>query len=279
MKIGIWDSGIGGLSVAAAVQDVLPGVKIHYIADTAYFPYGGQSQEILVQRALYLSHSLVSDGCQLVVVACNTASSAALECVRASVQVPCVGVEPAVKPAVQMSQSKHIVVLATQHTAEGPRLAALVRNHAHSARVSVLPMPGLADMVEAGQISGPVVTSMLWSQLAGPISEGADMVVLGCTHYAFLRDVLAEVLPEGVTILDAAQPVAKRVKFLLHDAVKSDSLCVPPLMNGISKGAESYVDLKVTGEQVQVEEVLDRLSSRGAKLPRSILFRACSRRT
>jgi glutamate racemase len=210
-SVGIFDSGVGGLTVASALYALRPDLEISYVADTACFPYGDQPPEAVADRASAITSRLVADGAAAVVVACNTASSAALERLREEQSIPIVGMEPPLKPAAALSRTRRVAVLATPGTVAGARLARLAADHASDVEVFALAMHGLADLIEEGAIDGPAVERMLREALEAPLNQGVDVIALGCTHYGFLRPLLVELLPEGVTVLDAALPVARRV--------------------------------------------------------------------
>jgi glutamate racemase len=251
--IGIFDSGVGGLTVARALRERAPAVPIRYVADTAWFPYGDRPPEQVAGRALAIAARLVDDGCDLLIVGCNTASSAALEELRAALEVPVVGMEPPLKPAVERSERRRVAVLATPATARGERLARLSRDHGADARVTVLPMPGLAGLVERGEIDSDRVRELLREALAPEVDAGADAVALGCTHYGFLLPLLRELLPDGVAVLDAAEPVARRATSLF-DAAHSG-------------GPLAEVLCYATGDADEFERTLERLRRAGAALP------------
>jgi glutamate racemase len=255
--VGIFDSGVGGLSVAAALHRMRPALAIRYVADTAFFPYGHRSDEEVAARVVIVARSLVDEGCTLLVVACNTASSAALEALRATFAFPIVGMEPPLKPALERSQSRRVVVLATPATAAGQRLARLQANHGSGAHVTVLPMPGLADLVEEGVVAGARVDSVLRDALDLPLREGIDAVVLGCTHYGFLREAIEAIVPPDVHVIDAAEPVARRVLSLLPDAGGD------PGPGGVAAEVLCYA----TGDAGRLAAALDRLRATGADLP------------
>ncbi|MSP21570.1 MAG: glutamate racemase [Dehalococcoidia bacterium] len=255
-SVGVFDSGVGGLNVAAAIRRLMPGLAITYIADTAYFPYGERSEDEVSARALVLGTRLVEAGCNLLVVACNTASSAALEAVRATFGVPVVGMEPPLKPAAARTRSGRVLVLATPSTARGERLQRLHRDYGGDAHIETLPMAGLADLVEAGEIDGPRVEAALTSALAGPLAAGTDEIALGCTHYGFLRPALARLLPPGVEVLDAAEPVARRVR----QQLEVHGLEVPT-------GVAVPVKCVATGDGAAFEATIERLRAAGADLP------------
>ncbi|MFN8638259.1 MAG: glutamate racemase [Dehalococcoidia bacterium] len=255
-RVGVFDSGVGGLTVVAALHRLAPALRIDYLADSAYFPYGERTEEEIAERAIVLGTRLAEAGCNLLVVACNSASSAALDRLRAAVSVPVVGIEPPLKPAAERTRTGRVLVLATPATVRGERLQRLHRDHGGDARIEALPMPGLADLVEAGELDGPRIEAVLHAALDGPLADGADEVALGCTHYGFLRPVLARLLPAGTEVIDAAEPVARRV---LHQ-LKAHALSVPD-------GPSRPVDCATTGDARAFATQLERLRAAGADLP------------
>ncbi len=216
--VGIFDSGWGGLSVAAEVRSLLPGERLLYVADHAFCPYGQRDPVEIRSRCRTLAAALVERGAKAVVVACNTASSLAIEEIRhACAGVPVVGVVPAIKPAAQATTGGVIAVLATPRTAEGAYLARLVREHAPGVRVIVVPAPGLVELVETGETAGARVDAFLRSLLASPLAAGADQIVLGCTHYPFLRAAIARVVGPRVGIVDSGAAIARRLRHVLDE--------------------------------------------------------------
>ncbi len=256
VRAGIFDSGVGGLTVAEALHRLAPALPISYLADTAFFPYGNRSAEEVADRAVILARTLIEGGATVIVVACNTASSAALERLRSEFSVPVVGMEPPVKPAVERSRSRTVAVLATTGTISGARLARLTERHSGDASVLTLAMPGLADLVEAGETSSERVRTMLADALREPVARGVDEVALGCTHYGFLRPTLASLLPEGVEVLDAAEPVARRVLAVMAEAGQA-----------VPAGAAQKVLCYATGDADAFEATIGRLRTDGAALP------------
>ena len=255
--VGIFDSGVGGLSVAEALHRLSPSLPIHYLADTAFFPYGDRTVEEIRARSIEMVRRLIYEGANVVVIACNTASSAALEQLREEFAVPIIGMEPPVKPAVERSLSHRVLVLATTGTISGQRLARLTERHSADARVLTIPMPGLADMVEAGEIEGDRIEQMLTLALREPVAEGADQVALGCTHYAFLRPVLRRILPAHVELVDAGDPVARRTMQVIEQAgLEVDR-------DGPDVEALCYA----SGDVIAFESTVERLRAAGAALP------------
>jgi glutamate racemase len=256
VRAGIFDSGVGGLTVAEALHRLAPSLPISYLADTAFFPYGNRTAEEVADRAVILARTLIEGGATLIVVACNTASSAALERLRAELTIPVIGMEPPVKPAVERSRSRTVAVLATSGTISGARLARLTERHSGDATVTTIAMPGLADLVEAGETSSERVRTMLADALREPVARGVDEVALGCTHYGFLRSTLASLLPAGVEVLDAAEPVARRVLTVMAEAGQA-----------VPNGAAEEVLCYATGDADPFEATIDRLRKDGAALP------------
>lgn len=211
--IGIFDSGLGGLSVLAAVARQLPQADLVYLADTAHVPYGAKPDDFIRGRVLAIGRHLVeSAGCRLLVVACNTATAAAVnELRRQHPGVPVVGVEPGVKPAAAGSQTRRIAVLATEATARSARLARLIHDHAGAVEVDVVACPGWATRVEALDLDGPAFAQEVRGVVEPLLARGADRLVLGCTHYGFLAGMLAPLAAGRAEIIDVAEPVAQQV--------------------------------------------------------------------
>lgn len=217
--IGVFDSGLGGLSVAIEVRKHLPGERLLYAADSRYCPYGTRTPEEIRWRTLLVASALVERGAKLLIVACNTATAVALEELRARFSIPVIGLEPAVKPAVALSKTRRIAVLATPRTAGSERLRRLIERFGRDAEVRAVPAPGLVELVEAGKLNGDARAAV--RPLIEPlVRDGVDTVVLGCTHYPFLRDAIRAVGGEGLTLVDSGEAIARRAKALLdlHDA-------------------------------------------------------------
>jgi len=209
--IGIFDSGLGGLSVLAAITRVLPHSDLMYLADTAHVPYGEKDDAYIRARVLRIGQYLVGQGCRQIVVACNTATAAAVAALRDALpHVPVVGVEPGIKPAAAASKSGRIAVLATESTARSERLARLIRQHAGSVQVDILPCPGWATKVETLRLDDPQFAETARRLLEPVLAAGADQIVLGCTHYAFLAPVLEPIVAGRAALVDVADAVARQ---------------------------------------------------------------------
>ncbi|MBI5442205.1 MAG: glutamate racemase, partial [Deltaproteobacteria bacterium] len=192
--IGIFDSGVGGLSVLREVRRLLPGERVLYFADQANVPYGHRPLKQVRRFSEEISRFLVARGAKVVVVACNTASGAALYHLREVFPaIPFVGLEPAVKPAAQRSRTKTIGVIATPGTFQGELFHRVVERFAGDVRVLAEACPGLVEQIEAGAVDSPVTRSLLERCLAPLLAEGIDSLVLGCTHYPFARAVMGSI--------------------------------------------------------------------------------------
>lgn len=245
--IGIFDSGLGGLSVTREIRRRLPAEHLLYAADSAYCPYGGRPLEEIRERSLVVGRHLQDRGAKVLVVACNSASGAALESLRAELDVPVVGLEPAVKPAARRSRRKRIGVLATTATLQTERFDRLRRNHAPDVEVHPVACPGLVELVEEGETGGERVAAAL-AELLHPLLEAeVDAVVLGCTHYPFLRDAIGAVLGPGVEVIDSGGAVARQVERVLRGR------------GALAAGGAGSVRVLTTGEPSVIRPVVERL--------------------
>lgn len=210
--IGMFDSGVGGLSILAQVRLQHPAESIHYLADQAWAPYGDRSLESVRERSLAIVAHLLDAGAKAIVVACNTASAAALHQLRAAIPgVPFVGMEPAVKPAAEQTRGGVVGVMATSATFQGELYASVVDRHANAVTVVERAGRGLVEMIEAGDLEGPAIEAAVATHLAPLMEAGVDTVVLGCTHYPFIGGVIRRLLGEGVRLIDPAPAVARQV--------------------------------------------------------------------
>ncbi len=216
--IGVFDSGVGGLSVFQRIRADLPREALLYVADSGHAPYGNQSAEFIARRAFAITEFLLDQGVKAVVVACNTATAAAIAHLRAHFSLPIIGVEPALKPAVAETRSGVVGILATSNTVRSDKFAALLDQHGHRARVMVQPCPGLADCVEHGELSGPHPRALLDRYLAPLLAAGADTLVLGCTHYPFLIPLIQRLVGSDVAIIDPSPAVARQLRRRLETA-------------------------------------------------------------
>ena len=217
--IGIFDSGLGGLSVYREIRSFLPAEDVIYFADNAYCPYGTRPPHEINQRCEVISRMLLELNVKVVVVACNTASSVAIWHLRETFPgVEFIGLEPAVKPAVERSKTGRVGVLATPRTVAGERLRWLIERFANGVEVRSVAATGLVELVEAGVLSGADVDRALQPLLDPMIDAGVDGVVLGCTHYPFLRDAIQHYMGPSIDVIDSGKAIALRTEFLLAEA-------------------------------------------------------------
>jgi glutamate racemase len=208
--IGVYDSGLGGLGVLAAIRASSPTADIVGLADQANAPYGDRHTDEVRRFAEQAADHLIGHGCDTIVVACNTASTAALDHLRAvRPSVRFVGMEPAVKPAVAHTTSGVIAVLGTTATIEGRLLAKMIDHHAGDTMVVGIPLPGLVELVEDGLATSPATEAFLERRLRPAREAGADTYVLACTHYGFAREPIERLAP-GATVIDPADAVARQ---------------------------------------------------------------------
>jgi glutamate racemase len=250
--VGIFDSGVGGLSVLRFFQPLCPRERIIYFADTAYFPYGPRPSAEVRKRSFAVVDRLLDSGVKLVIVACNTASAAAIEDLRQAFPVPFVGMVPGLKPAATSSKSGRVAILATPGTLDGELYARVVEEFGRATKIANVPGNGLADLVERGEAGTPAARAAVRDALAPEIVAGADTVVLGCTHYHFLAaDIRAE-FPD-IAIIDTSEAVARRAAQVLAEA-------------GMEAPADQQpeLDLIVTGDREQFRASMARLGFESA---------------
>jgi glutamate racemase len=214
-SIGVYDSGVGGLSVLRALKAKLPGESFIYVADCGHAPYGDRPATFVESRARDIAGFLNQHGAKALVIACNTASVVAVQSLREMYTLPIVAMEPAIKPATQVSRSKVVLVLATSNTIRSPSVARLCSTYGADTRVILQACPGLADQVERGRFHDPVTQQLLESYLRPGLDAGADTIVLGCTHYAFLVEAIATIAGPAVTIVEPSGAIASQLSRVL----------------------------------------------------------------
>ncbi|RKT59394.1 glutamate racemase [Azonexus fungiphilus] len=244
--VAVFDSGLGGLTVLRALRGRLPQEDFFYFADTRFLPYGDRSEAFLRERGVAIAEALVRRGAKALVIACNTATAAAAEAIRAAVALPIVALEPGVKPAAAASRSGTIGVLATTRTLSSERFRRLVGNHAGGARVIAQACPGLAETIEREGPDGPSVGTLLDGFVAPLAAAGADVVVLGCTHYPWVAGDIARRLPAGVSLLDTGEAVARQLERLL-------------LASRLQGGGSGRLTVATSGSPGSVSTTVDRL--------------------
>lgn len=250
--IGIFDSGVGGLSVVKALQGRCPSAPLLYVADSGHAPYGERDIAHVVERSLRITDYLLAQGAALIVVACNTATAAAIEAMRQHhPSLPLVGVEPGVKPAAQRSQNKRVGVMATTSTLQSPRFQSLVQRFATDCFVLPVACAGLAAAIEQGEAHRATVSALLDRYCNALKAAKVDTVVLGCTHYPFVADMIAERLGPSVSLLDTADAVAQQAARLYEALVQPVESTISPTRLQLSRAT-----MVSTGEV----EVLERIA-------------------
>jgi len=215
--LGVLDSGVGGLSVLIHLRRQLPAERVIYFADQGHIPYGPRPAGEIQTYTAEITRFLLRHGAKLIVVACNTATAAALDFLRSVFpDVQFVGMEPAVKPAALTTRSGKVGVLATPSTLNSHRYAGLMARFANGIRVFEDPCSGLVQLIEAGALAAPETRALLERVVAPMLAEGVDTLVLGCTHYPFIRPLLEEIIGDGITVIDPAPAVARRTRFVLQ---------------------------------------------------------------
>ena len=246
--VGVFDSGVGGLSVLRALRDELPHEHFLYVADSGCAPYGDRPAAFVIERAVTITEFLAQKGAKAIVVACNTATAAAVEALRARFALPIVAIEPAVKPAASRTRSRVVGVLATTGTLASPNMGKLLANYGSDVEFVIQPCPGLADQVDKGDVASDETRAFVKRYVRPMIDKGADIIVLGCTHYPFLRDLIEEVAGPEVDVIDPAAPVARELRRRLAAA--------HALTNETTPGTEQFW---TTGNVEVVEPVVRQL--------------------
>ncbi len=226
--IGVFDSGVGGLTVLREIRRLLPAEDLFYVADSAHVPYGDKPSTVIAARALAITEFLVERGAKAIVVACNTATGAAVRLLRMRYSIPVIALEPAIKPAVERTRSGVIGVLATRRTLASQNLMQLVERFASRAEILLQPCPGLVERIESGDLDRAETRALTQDYLEPLLARGADTLVLGCTHYPLIRPLLQRLAGPEVLILDSGAAVARQVQRRLAET----GLLAPPGRRG-----------------------------------------------
>lgn len=251
--IGIFDSGVGGLSVLKAIRQELPQEAVIYLADQAHVPYGLRPLDEVRQFSEKMTEYLLARSAKLVVVACNAASAAALAALRQSYpEITFVGMEPAVKPAAETTQTGRVGVLATPATFQGALYASVIERFANDVTVLQDTCPGLVAQIEAGELNHPDTRRILEKALNPMLAAGIDTIVLGCTHYPFVIPLIEEISGPGVRVIDPAPAVARQVRRVLE----ADKSLAPSSSERKTKAQISYL---TSGDPAALESLLPQL--------------------
>jgi len=218
--IGVFDSGVGGVSVLKALQNALPNESFIYAADSANAPYGDKSKAFIEARTSAMAGFLARANAKAIVVACNTATVVAVKTLRAHYPIPVIAMEPAIKPATVISRSGVVGVLATQRTLESPALANLCRLYGENVKILLQPCPGLVEQVERGAVDTAATQQLLRRYISPLLAGGADTIVLGCTHYVFLLAQIRKIVGSDISIVESSEAVARQLERRLAEIEK-----------------------------------------------------------
>ncbi|MBL4823533.1 MAG: glutamate racemase [Colwellia sp.] len=214
-SIGVMDSGVGGLSVLQHINSLLPDERLTYVADSQYAPYGSLSAEKITERCFKVADFLIAQDVKALVVACNTATAASIQLMRAKYTLPIIGMEPAVKPAALASKNGIIGVLATVGTLKSTQFAALLATYGQDIQVYTQACIGLVECIERGETKTASTKQLLGQYCSPLLNARADTIVLGCSHYPLVRPLIDEIVGKGITVIDTGAAVAKRLQTIL----------------------------------------------------------------
>jgi glutamate racemase len=215
--VGIFDSGVGGLSVLREIRSALPAESTYYVADSANAPWGDKPAGFVRQRALEISRFLVGRGIKAIVIGSNTGTAGSAEALRAALTIPVVGIEPGIKPAVSATRSGVVGAIVPAAVSESDRLASLLDRFGGDVRVIIQPVPGLVEHIEQGDLESADLRRMVEGYVQPMRDAGADAIVLGSTHYVFLKPLLAEIVGPSVALIETGAAVARRLGQVLRE--------------------------------------------------------------
>jgi glutamate racemase len=215
--VGLFDSGVGGLSVLREIQQRLPAESICYVADSANAPWGDKSPEFVRDRGLEIARFLIDRGVKAIVIGSNTGTAGSAEALRSTLSIPVIGIEPGIKPAVAATRSHVIGAIVPAAVGGSDRLASLLDRFGSDVRVIVQPVPGLVEHIEAADLDGPDLRRMVEGYIRPMLDAGADTIVLGSTHYVFLKPLLTELAGPDVALIETGQAVARQLGRVLEE--------------------------------------------------------------
>jgi glutamate racemase len=258
--VGIFDSGLGGLSVLRAVRAALPDERLIYVADSLYAPYGERDDDFIADRTLAIGEWLVSQGAKALVVACNTATAQSIAQARERLPIPMIGVEPGIKPAALMSQTRVVGVLATAVTLRSARFQALAERHADDCRFILQPGHGLVQAVERCDTDSPELIALLRRYVQPMLDANADTLVLGCTHYPFLDKAIRSIAGDRLALIDTSVAIARQLErqLELHGmrAAPAQAVELPRFCSTNDGKAQRQLAASLLGLDVEVEHVV-----------------------
>ena len=250
--IGVFDSGVGGLSVLRAIRAALPAENLVYVADSGHAPYGDKSEAHIIERTLAVGNWLAVSGVKAITVACNTATVVAIRHLREQTHIPVVAIEPAIKPAANTTRTGVVGVLATTQTLQSESVARLCLEHGEGKRILLQACPGWVEAVEEADLHSPQTEALLRQFVVPLMDQGVDTLVLGCTHYPFLRNTLQRIVGDDVVLIDPAVAVATELTRRLGNDRRMDEQHI---------GTTRFF---TTGDVLHVQQVVAHLWGDGA---------------
>jgi glutamate racemase len=248
--VGVFDSGLGGLSVMLSLYETLPDESYIYVADSAWCPYGDKSMAEVQERTIRITRFLLAHDVKAIVVACNTATAAAIDELRAAFDIPFIGIEPAIKQAALHTRTGKVGVLATRNTFQGRLFRETSARFANDKDVYIQPGDGLVEVVEEDRISTPAARKLLRSYITPMVEAGVDQIVLGCTHYPFLIPEIRKMVPDELIIHDPSPAVARQTRHILEEQ---------DMLNNAPSAPDQYY---TSGDPSVMEKMLARLGMR-----------------
>jgi glutamate racemase len=255
--IAVFDSGVGGISVLKHIHRLLPNEHLLYVADSSHAPYGNKTATEIQDRCFAMAEFLIAKDAKALVVACNTATAVAIKKMRAKYRLPIIGMEPAVKPAAAASSTGIIGVLATTGTLQSAQFAALLESYGRNVQVVTQACVGLVECVERGELSHDSTRALVKQYCQPLLDEGADSIVLGCTHYPFLMSLIQEVVGEGVVLIDTGAAVANQLKsrlFIQGLLSASNQIASVNFWSNSTSANPEHVITHLWGESVKVSK-------------------------
>jgi glutamate racemase len=253
--IGIFDSGVGGLSIWKEIQDLLPLESTLYLSDSKHAPYGPKGQKAILKLSIKNTEYLIDQGCKLIVVACNTATTNAIDYLRTNYSVPFIGIEPAIKPAALKSKTKSVGILATKGTLSSHLFHKTSRIYSNDLVVIEQVGDGIVELIEQGELNSKKMRNLLSTYLNPMIKAEIDYLVLGCTHYHFLMPILKELLPSNVNIIDSAKAVARQTKSVLKLNKLSNNVREKGSSQFYTNGTQTVIADLLKFENVMLEKL------------------------
>lgn len=259
--IGVFDSGTGGLTVLQELIQELPTESFIFFADSANCPYGSKPKNEIIALSSAITHFLITQRCKVIVVACNTATAAAIDWLRENYTLPFIGMEPAIKPAALNTKTKSVGVLATAGTFKGRLYIETSHRYASDVNVCYQVGEGLVELVEQGKFNSLEAENLLWKYLKPMLDCNIDQLVLGCTHYPFFKPLLKKLLPQNIDVIDPSPAVAKQVcRVLLENEMSSNGLGNASYHTFFSSGKTDVLKILVNKIEMEIGKDLNNKS-------------------